>query len=98
MTLIFNARSQKILPSTKLKFSNDHECKATIFFKGNTLIGIITVNLQPSLGTDSGVAVTIIEAFADMSVALPLLEPNLVHFSDFYGYVHKGLKYRSEYR
>ena len=32
MTLIFNALSEKILPSTKLKFSNDNECKATIFF------------------------------------------------------------------
>ena len=56
---------RKILPSTKLKSSNDHECKATI----------IPVNLQPSLGTDSGVAVTVIEAVADVGVALGLLEP-----------------------
>ena len=35
------------------------------------------LNLQPSLGTDSGVAVTVIEAVADVGVALALLEPKL---------------------
>ena len=78
MTLIFNALSEKILPSTKLKFSNDNECKATIFFlRQQTLIDLIPVNLQPSLGTDSGVAVTVIEAVADVGVALVPLEPKL---------------------
>ena len=37
-----------------------------------TLTDIIPVNLQPSLGTDSGV-----EAVADVGVALALLEPKL---------------------
>ena len=38
---------------------------------------MIPVNLQPSLGTDSGVAVTVIEAVADVGVALVPLEPKL---------------------
>ena len=64
-------------PINKIK-SNDHECKATIFFERyQTLTDIIPVNLQPSLGTDSGVAVTVIEAVADVGVALALLEPKL---------------------